>query len=465
MKTRKARGYWKCFEHVVDALMPFVREHGHLPSQIEMAELHLSSLWDAMRKYHGGYREVARCLMIQTAQEHAANLLKDWDAFSAEIMPMVRERGYFPTHVELINEKRGDIISALRIFHGGTVNAAQRLGIRTFNDYYELKSSGYWNREKTIDAYIDVIEKHGFTHWPSPSELKGLGYDALRAAVGPHAGSFRELREMCRERGIDLSPKPRKLEHLLPFETQYPIADYIFHDSELKFYFIGLIAADGHVIHTKSEWSVEICLNKYDIGLIEKLRDLISPSRPIHIKPHKSNPASDAVRLKLSSRKLVEMIAGYIEIEDKTHSLSWPGNIPDDYLRHFIRGYFDGDGTIDLTTNQQIVAGEKRYYHVMRLRFLGTRPFLEGLTQAIHRLTDIEPVKVSSKGLENVSVIYYTGKSAVKILAYLYDGATLYLDRKRAVYAKIRDTSKEKLGKIYNSPEGRLNHRAKHGKL
>lgn len=465
MKTRKARGYWKCFEHVVEALMPCVREHGHLPSQIEMAELHLSSLWDAMRKYHGGYREVARRIRIPTAQEHAVHRLKDWDAFAAEVMPMVETRGYFPTHMELINEKRGDIISALRTFHGGTVNAAQRLGIRTFNDYYELKSPGYWNREKTIDAYIDVIEKHGFTHWPSPSELKGLGYDALRAAVGPHAGSFRELREMCRERGIDLSPKPRKLEHLVPFETKYPINDSIFLDSELKFYFLGLVAADGHVVCLKNDWSVEICLNKYDIGLIEKLRDLISPSRPIHPKPHKSKSASDAARLKISSRKLVEMVASYIEIEDKTHTLSWPENIPDEYLCHFIRGYFDGDGTIDLTTNQQIVAGKKRYYYVMRLRFLGTRLFLEGLTQAIHRLTGIEPVKVSAKGLENVSVICYSGKSAARILENLYDGATLYLDRKRAVYAKIRDTSKEKLGKIYNSPEGRLNHRAKHGKL
>lgn len=463
MKTRKPRGYWKRFEHVVEALIPFIREHGHMPSRIQVAELNLPTLWDAMRKYHGGFREVARRIGVPTAQEYAVHRLKEWDTFSAEIIPMVNERGYFPTHTELISEKRGDIITALRMFHGGTVNAARKMGVKMFNEYHTIHEQGYWTRDKLIDLYADVIEKYSFEHWPTPNELKSLGFDALRSAIGLHFGSFRELRELCRERGIDLSDKPRKLDHLVPFETKYPITDSIFHDAELKYYFLGFVAADGHVIHKKNEWAVEICVNKYDIGILEKLRDLISPSRPIHPKPHRSKPESNAVRLKLSSRTLVEMIASYIEIEDKTHTLSWPENIPDEFLRHFIRGYFDGDGTVDVTTNQQVVDGERRYYYIMRIRFLGTRQFLDGLTQAIHRVIGIDPVKVAQKGKENVFVIYYSGKSAVRILEYLYDGATMYLDRKRAVFDKIRNTSKEELARLYKTPEGRLNHRAKHG--
>jgi hypothetical protein len=243
------------------------------------------------------------------------------------------------------------------------VNAARKMGAKTFNEYHTIHEQGYWTRDTLIDAYVDVIEKHGFEHWPTPNDLKGLGYDALRAAVELHAGSFWQLREMCRKRGVDLSQKPRKLDHLAPFETKYPISDDIFRDSEWKYYFFGFVAADGHVIHKKNEWAVEICVNKYDIGILEKLRDLISPSRPIHPKPHRSNPESDAVRLKLSSRTLVEMIADYIEIKDKTRSLTWPENIPHEFLRHFIRGYFDGDGTVDMTTNQKVVV-EKRYEHI-----------------------------------------------------------------------------------------------------
>jgi hypothetical protein len=86
------RGYWKHFEHIVEAVMPFIREHGHMPSQIEMAKLKMRSVWDAIRKYHGGYREVAKRIAVPTAQEHAVHRLRKWDAFVAEIMPMVNER-------------------------------------------------------------------------------------------------------------------------------------------------------------------------------------------------------------------------------------------------------------------------------------------------------------------------------------------------------------------------------------
>jgi hypothetical protein len=405
--------------------------------------------------YFGGYKVVAQNLGVPTKPEHSRTRFHDWDTLCQELAPLIASKGYFPTSSELTREGRYDLIAAIKRYHGGAAKTAQNMGVHTYTSYHGHNPDGHWTEERIIAAYKDVIRTHALTCWPSPNDLSRLGYGALRGAL--QKMGHRTVRNKLTAEGITLSPKPRQLGHLIPFTTKYPIRDEIFTLGELFFYTLGLLAADGSFVSTRREESVELCLKHGDIEILEKLRDRISPTRPIHRKPHMKNPAHEAVRLKFNDRCFMALLREYIQSHDKTHSLTWPGNLPDEHLHHFIRGYIDGDGTIGVALTRQTVQDTVRFYPVIRLRILGTEAFLTGMTKAIHRAQDIKPVKVRRKGKEQVFELQYSGRHAETILNWLYDGATIYLARKREVYEYLRAADRITLLSNYGTPAGRYN--------
>jgi len=397
------------------------------------------------------------------AVDTTKNPLREWDIFEREIAPVVADIGRMPSRTELLNLGRGDLVRAIRYFHGGQTSVAHKLGISSYNEEHGLHDINYWSDEQIISEYISVIKEHGFTHWPSPQDLINVGHITLRAAIGKIGHG--KLRKEVEKRGISLEQKPRMLDHLIPFERQYEILTEVFEEGELKYYFLGLVSADGSIVSYKNEKAVELCLNKVDAGILEALRDRISPERPIHLKPHKKNSTSDAMRFKLSGKEIVDMLSQYMPTHRKSLDLTYQDNIPDEYFRHYLRGYIDGDGTIGVARNQQTVNGKLKKYFVTRLRILGTEAFLAGLVKTIHRTLRIPPVKVNRKGSENVYQIEYTGKSANCILAHVYLDAGLFIERKYRVWRYIVEASKETIGREFGTPRGRLNQRAKAGEL
>jgi len=404
---------------------------------------------------------------MKKKNHHAVNTtqnpLREWDIFEEEIAPIVADIGRMPSRTELQNLGRGDLVRAIRYFHGGQTAVAHKLGIPSYNEEHGLHDINYWSDEKIITEYISMLDKHGFTHWPSPQDLINVGHNTLRAAIGKIGHG--KLRKEVEKRGIFLEQKPRRLDHLIPFERKYEILPEVFEEGELKYYFIGLISADGSIVSFKNENAVELCLNKVEAGILEALRDRISPERPIHLKPHKKNSKSDAMRFKISGKEIVDMLSLYMPTQLKSINLTFPENIPDEYFRHYLRGYIDGDGTIGVARNQQTVNGKLKKYFVTRLRILGTEAFLAGLVKTVHRTLRIPPVKVDRKGEENVYVIQYSGRSADCILAHVYLDAELFIERKYRVWRYIVEASQETLAREFGTRRGRLNHRAKAGEL
>jgi len=377
-----------------------------------------------------------------------------------ELNQYINILGHFPTRSFLKEKGRDDLIQMIRN-SGGVEHVAAALKVPTYNEFNTIHDSGYWNNERIIEEYAALVSKHSLKQWPSPGDLQGLGYGAIAAAISIYAGGHIAFRKNVILSGIELLKKPRSLEHLIPYKNIYHINDSVFKNSELKYYFLGLVAADGNIVSSKYENAVELCLNYHDIEILEKLRDLISPDRPIRDKPSKVKEEYLAKRLKFNSKPMVEMIANYMTLDNKSRNLIWPDNIPDEYLKHFIRGYFDGDGTIDVTSNRKECKDGLRYYHIPRIRFLGTEDFLTGLTKAIEKLITIPAVKVHKKGNENVYCLTYTGINAKLLHTYMYGEASIYLKRKAALWKFILNTPADELARIYKTEEGRLNKRAK----
>lgn len=111
----------------------------------------------------------------------------------------------------------------------------------------------------------------------------------------------------------------------------------------------------------------------------------------------------------------------------KTFTTRFPSSeeVPPDLLQHYIRGVFDGDGSLFHTTNG---------WHIC---IAGTADLLDPMRHFIHAHTDIM-FGIYAQG--KVYVMKVGGNRQVgTILEWLYRDATIYMDRKYASYCRFLD--------------------------
>ena len=378
-----------------------------------------------------------------------------------DIRSLARGLGHMPSKGYLYHQGRHDLIQYVR-YNGGFPVIAARLGLPTYNQYHGLHDVRYWTREKIIEQYTSIIRDRQLSTWPTQKELRDWGYGALERAIRVHFESHESLRIAT---GLNLETKKRPLGHLIPFVRQYDILPEVYEDSETRWYFIGLVASDGYIL--PDERVIEICLNQSDRPILEDLKARIAPGSNIHIKPH-IKESSTAVRWKIYDQQLVDELCRYMPGTNKSYDMTWPEGIPEEYISHFIRGYIDGDGTWGIARGQQVVQKVKKYYYNLSLRILGTRSFLEGMSQTIGLLTGRRPVKVHVKSKREsggICIIHYSGTSADAIADLLYRDSHLYINRKKVVVDYIRSAPKSRLARNYGTRRGQYNRLAKEGKL
>jgi hypothetical protein len=190
-------------------------------------------------------------------------------------------------------------------------------------------------------------------------------------------------------------------------------------DTEEKAYFLGLLAADGWLDRN----SLFISLQQADRELLEALQSRIVPFIPLaHYKAGRMN-VDDSVRLVITSQRW-RCRCEELGITPKK-SLSMPNvckNIPLDVRNHFVRGYFDGDGTVGVYWNKRL---KKKF---ARVSFLGTKEFLTG----VHSAIELPVGTVTIRPPEKIHRLTYSGKKRLlEISEYLYKDATIFLPRKR----------------------------------
>ena len=121
-------------------------------------------------------------------------------------------------------------------------------------------------------------------------------------------------------------------------------------DSEDKAYWVGFIMADGYIY---KDLYVRVELSSIDKEHLEKFSESIESNIPIkttvrkdvYIGDRKLN-ASPSCVFTISRKKVVkDLINIGVPNKDKTLTDVVP-NIPKEFKRDFVRGYFDGDGCV-----------------------------------------------------------------------------------------------------------------------
>lgn len=194
-------------------------------------------------------------------------------------------------------------------------------------------------------------------------------------------------------------------------------------DNQDKAYWLGFIAADGY--NREDRGYIEFRLHKQDIDILNKFKQCLSSNHNIQI--YKDTYCN----LTIYSSKLSKKLAEYGIIQNKTYSLQLP-NIENSLFRHFIRGYFDGDGCFS------VIKRNDRKNPLSKTYQLNITGMPEPLR--IIQLHLIKNVNIVDNGLKSrvskcAVTMHYSGKNVCKrILDYLYHDANLYLQRKYNKY-------------------------------
>jgi DNA-binding transcriptional regulator WhiA len=189
-------------------------------------------------------------------------------------------------------------------------------------------------------------------------------------------------------------------------------------DTQEKAYWLGFIYADGYV---SKESNFELSLSIKDLSHLEKFKSFLEFEGKIYI-----DQKVGRCRLQFRDVKIVNSLKQLGCVNKKSLILRFP-EVSDDLKSHFIRGYFEGDGYI---------SDPKRSVAVS---IVGTEEFLK----SIHDVTDLPKENIKHRNPKHSKEVFtnmISGKNARKLCRYMYENATVYLDRK---YQRVIDHLKK----------------------
>lgn len=199
-------------------------------------------------------------------------------------------------------------------------------------------------------------------------------------------------------------------------------------DTEEKAYFLGFFYADGY--NNRNNNVISIRLNQKDFLLLESFRVLLDTNRPLHYYKH-----YNSVDLTINSKKISQDLEKLGCFQAKSHILKFPTEeqVPNHLIRHFIRGYFDGDGCIYIGN---ILQTNKKCYN---FTIAGLLSFLKDIQCILITNCNIKETKMYPKreSIGHGTLRYSGRKSVIKIFKYLYDDSNIYLNRKYQKFLSI----------------------------
>lgn len=208
-------------------------------------------------------------------------------------------------------------------------------------------------------------------------------------------------------------------------------------NTEHKAYWLGFLYADGFIESKRenSNQKIGITLKHSDINHLYKFKKDIEATNPIKIYKGSGFAKENMfAKILLTSSKTVNDLKDKGVAEHKTYLLNFPTDniVPKDLIHHFIRGYFDGDGSLSYYNYNN----QKKYC----LGFTGTKDMLKGISSYFNK----NNLKIVPHN--NAFELHIGGNIQLyKILNIMYLDATIYLDRKKEIYDEFLNIAKARV--------------------
>jgi hypothetical protein len=246
----------------------------------------------------------------------------------------------------------------------------------------------------------------------------------------------------------------------------YKVDDGFFSkDSEQSFYVAGLLAADGWKTKRSGGYTVGISLKASDKDFLSKIKDIIKSEHSLIYAEHDNKNL-----LKMGSGKEYKIFSSYILafcskqifndlekfciVERKTYKLYIPDWLKSHSLvRHFLRGYIDGDGCFCKARNK----GQGPH---VSFSMRGTVSFLKSFYEILYKnnVVDIKERNREFKPMRGKKYKAFdkcclSGNAVVsKLYDFLYKDATICLERKREIAELAKEWAIEGTDKPRKKP-------------
>lgn len=207
-------------------------------------------------------------------------------------------------------------------------------------------------------------------------------------------------------------------------------------DTEEKAYWLGFLYADGNVT-TYGKYEVKISLAYKDLEHVKKFASFVlkNGNGEELVRPYTAKIKDEeypSAKVIVTNKRIVNDLMSLGCIPNKSLTLTFPNQnqVPQRLVRHFIRGYFDGDGSV------YKVKGQKNN---VCISFVGTQSFLQSVINIFNTVcknygSQYLYQKQNQQAWQFSKTKYETNK---EIYEYLYKDATIYLERKYERFADL----------------------------
>jgi len=200
--------------------------------------------------------------------------------------------------------------------------------------------------------------------------------------------------------------------------------------NEVEAYILGFLYADGFVTGRKKEkhYVIGSTVSINDEQIILDISKYFSNSTVKYKNNNCQTGNFDTISLQICDVKLADRLIRLGIEPQKTYSNNSYvfDNIPDELKHHFIRGYFDGDGTVGIYDN-------KCRFSIVSCN----EELLKSIMNFIRISVDTNASILCEKG-KYYRIRLYGNPLCKKLESLLYNNATIFLQRKKNVFQEIQ---------------------------
>lgn len=213
---------------------------------------------------------------------------------------------------------------------------------------------------------------------------------------------------------------------------KYEINENLFKTwTEESAYVLGWLLSDGHMqLIPKKKYSLRWELK--DKEAILNIRKCLGSNAKVFER--NTREGNIHYILVVNSKKMIKSLLDLGLTSQKAHNLVFP-KIPSEHMHHFVRGFFEGDGSV------QIAKRPKNQKQLISYFCSVSKPFLVKLGELLKTEIDLVP-KIYKEQLSETSDFYklrYGAKESYALYLYMYKGANYTLSRKKELFEKAHE--------------------------
>lgn len=240
-------------------------------------------------------------------------------------------------------------------------------------------------------------------------------------------------------------------------------------DTEEKAYVLGFIYADGCNVKHPTTGELSITQMERDVDILYKIKKAMKSTYPISEQKNQHGNEEKRFVFYVYGQKIEEQLNALGVVHNKSLVLTFPTFISDELMPHFIRGYFDGDGSVWNGKRKKMIVkndyrpGEyrERIVHNVKFNFTGSNTFIPFLQDYLVERFGFTKTKLNYSKAKNdhrhCTMEYSGRKNLYKLYDIMYSSATIYGERKKTKFEEILCALSEKslseMGLIAGTPE------------